>query len=252
MKRQRRHELQHNVLDAELAKVVAFVKRRGTHLAGGLLIAAILVFVIVSLVGSSRAADEQRQRQFYQQIRAQGTGGLDAGKRIDVLKSLAGQDGDERLAALATVAVGDAYANQAAVARPHMAAEGLRELTDQAARWYEKAVGNFRDQPLATAKGHYGLAKLAETRGDFDAAREHYAAIREMRGLLVGQPVQLFALEASNRLAEITDPVRMASTAPADPNATTAPADANVPGPGPATGPASRPGEEDQPVEVGG
>jgi len=241
MKSKRRHELQRNVLDAELGKVIAFIKRRGTLLAGGLLIVAVAVFVIVSLVRGKRGDDEQRQTQFHQALEMRPGDTLDEDRRLDVYKSLAQQTSDPKLASLAAVAVGDVYATMLAVGRMQMSDAEAREHADQAAEWYNKVIAEFGDHSLAVAKAHFGLAKLAENRGDLDAAREEYEIIGEMEALLAGQPVQLFALTGANGIDNLVESVRMASTAPADPNAASQPADANSPA-APATGsPQSQP-----------
>ena len=227
MKSKRRHELQRNVLNAELGRIVTFVKRRGTHLAGGLLLVAVVIFVIVGLARGRRGDDEQRQTQFHQALEMGSQDMLDEERRIGVYKSLAEQTSDLKLASLAAVAVGDTYATMLAVGRTQMSDTEVSERADQAAEWYNKTIAEFADHPIAVAKAHFGLAKLAENRGDLDAAREEYEIIGEMEALLSGQPVQLFALAGANGIDSLVESVRMASTAPADPNAASQPADAN-------------------------
>lgn len=229
MKSKRRHELQHNVLDAELGKVIAFIKRRGTHLAGGLLIVAVVVFVVVSLARSKRGDDEQRQTQFHQALEMGPGNRLDEKRRLEIFKSLTLQTSDKKLASLACVAAGDVYATMLAVGRMQMSDAEAREHADQAAEWYNKVIAEFGDHPVAVAKAHFGLAKLAENRGDLDAAREEYETIGLMEAPLAGQPLQLFARAGLNSIDDLAELVRMASTAPADPNAATQPADANAP-----------------------
>ncbi len=63
MKSKRRHELKQNVLDAELGQIVGFLKKRGTYLAWGLLIIAMIVLVYTYV--------QRRKRSNLQELRAE-------------------------------------------------------------------------------------------------------------------------------------------------------------------------------------
>jgi len=243
MKSRRRHELKQNVLADELGKVGGFIKKRSTALAWGVLIVAILLCAIYYTVTQGRAAARRRESLFYNQVVMGPSPGLQGEDPAEDLKSLVAQDSDESLAALAAVAVGDTYAARLVGGWYILTDSARKELTEQAESWYRRVINQFAADDLAVAKAHYGLAKLAESRRDFDVAEEEYNAVRRMQAALQGQPVLALAEEAIRQIAAIRDPVRMATTAPAETPETgpaTAPA-ATQPTTGPAGAPAPEP-----------
>lgn len=235
MKSKRRHELQHNVLDAELATIIGFFRKRGRYFLVGALAVAVVGFVVYRVVTSRRDARQQGEATFYRGM----TSPADSKDRIDALKELAEQGGDEGIKALATVAVGDGYSNLLAADRPQLDAAEREDLAARARQWYRKAIDRFGDHPLAVAKARYGLAKLAEERGEFDEAESQYGKIRQMEATLRGQPIVMFAQQGLLRLNSIRGPVRMATTAPAPPEPTSLPT--SLPTSPPTSLPASRP-----------
>ena len=220
MKARRRHELQENVLSAELSQVVDFFKKRGTAIAWGVLIAALIVFVAVYVRGRSRQKHARLQAQFNT---AMTDLALPPEDRIRLLEELAGQDDRQDIAALATVSLGDEYTRKSmtTMAGPLADPAEWKSFADRAAAYYRRAISSFADQKPAVARAHLGLGKLAESRGDLEAAREEYQAVLKIAGL-AGHPAAQQAARNMQQLSVLAEPVRMASTAPAEP--TTKPA----------------------------
>lgn len=226
MKSTRRHDLKQNVLAAELARGVQFFKKRGTYIAWGVLIAALIIFAVVYIRSRKISAEGNVQTRFRQLTRYADNPGLaqespeaSADSVLAGFKELAQQDTDERIAALSTVRVGEIYAQRAFVAgmTDKAAQEGF---LDDAADYYRRAISNFPDQVPAVARAHLGLAQLAQSRGDLDAARKEYKAVAAMGRPAPANMVEL-AAESIKKLDELD----------LRPFATTAPSRATKPGP---------------------
>ena len=212
MKSTRRHELQQNVLDAELGKTVEFFRKYGTRI-----LWAVIVLGGVALAVTMYVSKDRRERA---SIETQGAGllgpvdygstGSKQDNRIGDLRALSDQEKVPRIAAGACVRLGDLYTLRMAEAKT--AAERESEGT-QATRYYERVLSDFSGQPLAVAQAHLGLAKLAESRRDFPAAAKAYQAA--MNQDLGDHPVRTLAEAGKKGLKDLAQPVRMATTAPA-------------------------------------
>lgn len=229
MKSQRRHELQHNTLDAELAATITFFRNHWSKL---LLAAAVLAVAIMAIVTytsrrSGQLADfETRYADLKDDITYRRK---DTEEMIGRLRPLTEQTRVPRIAALACVDIGNLHAAAMKVADD--------DHFKQASKHYDRVITDFSDQNAAVAKAHFGLARLAESAGNFDAARKHYDAIKN----IPGQPVSDIAQAGGASLKDLlTKKVHLATTRPASPDLpepATAPADS----PGPATAPATQP-----------
>ncbi len=230
MKSRRRHELQENVLALEIGKVAEFLKKRGSHLATGVLLAALVLFGYVFVSRRSRAKQASLQRQWDLAL----SGDLKPDERVGTLADLAEQDDNERIAALAGVELGYHYALQSLAAK-----EGSERiaLAEKAGQWYLLTIEKFPKQELAVAKAYYGIGKLRESVRQFKGAAEAYRKAKSFADL-AGQPVTRLAEVALRELTVLQAPVRMATTAPATQPAS---APATLPASAPATLPASRP-----------
>lgn len=232
MKAKRRHELQHNVLDAELGKAVRFLKTRGTHLIWGVLIAAIIVFVIVYVYQDRKSKLRDAQVEYTRLINTNITSVADLRQKIGELEKLTNQDDNESVAARSCVAVGNLIATQCLFSKYTVEPAELQGMAAQASRFYSKAIAQFPDDKLPVAKAHLGLARLAETMGRMDEARTQYEAVRDMN--LQGYSVGLLAEGALRRLDEGRPPVRMATTSvatsPSSQPDTLMPEEPNLPG----------------------
>lgn len=214
MKSQRRHELQENALQTELSKLGEFLRRRGTAVAWGVLGVALIVFLIVYVQGRSQRRKQELLAQYALAERALGDPDVEIEEAIRRLETLAGQEDEPRVAAMSALHLGGVYARQAHFGADELTGAEQEELLNQARTWYRRAIEEYPDQDLAAAQGRFGLAKLAESRRDFTAARELYEAIVATPGLS-GQLVVLEAQRVLERLDRMSEPVRLATTLPA-------------------------------------
>lgn len=221
MKTERRHDLKHNALDAELAKVLDYLKK---HLAG--IVLAILAIVAAITVGWSvvrnRAAAVSVPRQQYDHLKSLNV--FTAAARTTALagfEELSAQSGNPRIAAMACVEAGDICVRQ------QIAGDFVSGALDKAQKYYKRVIDEFSDIPVATGRAHLGLARLAEGKGKFEVARDHYQQI-----VAIGDKTSLLALNSAKgalkSLSDIEKPIRLATTRPAQPAAppTTQPATA--------------------------
>ena len=229
MKSTRRHELQENILAIELGKVAEFLKKRGNHLATGLLVVALIVFGYVFITRRSHARQQELQHQWDRAL----SGQLKPEERISALTTLAEQSDSDRIAALAGVELGYDYALQALAARNDSERKALME---KAGAWYLLTIDKFPKQELAAAKAHYGMGKLREAMRQFKQAAARYRKVKSFTSL-AGYPVAQMAEVSLRQLKALQSPVQMAATAPAtQPTSAPAPAPASRP-----AAPASRP-----------
>jgi hypothetical protein len=94
-----------------------------------------------------------------------------------------------------------------------------QEYLDQAAQAYDQVLQKYPKQSLAVVSAHFGLAAIAENRGDWDTARQQYEAVTKLK-----EASQAFRDQASTRLNELdklkapvllapaTEPTTQAST----------------------------------------
>jgi tetratricopeptide (TPR) repeat protein len=226
MKAKRRHELHENVLSAELVQIIEFAKKRGAAIVVGLLILALVGLVVAWAYGKAR---EKRENLQLQLERTATDATLTPTERITILEGLAGQDDDKRIAAGAFIALGNEFFSRMIVAGPRDATE-WRVLYDRAASDYRSVINSYPDQKPSVLEAHLGLGKLAETLGDFDAARSEYQTALRMTELS-GHPAIRRVQDSLDQLEDLARPILMASTRPA--GLTTAPA----------TQPSTAPGE---------
>ena len=225
MKSQRRHELQHNVLDAELVKTLDFFKKHGMRLLWGVLIVAVVVLAIRwYVVGRANARAEYAARYSALSGVVAYASGEQREAAISGLKALVEDQRVDRLAALACVDLGDAYAARMIEVSDPAERDSLAE---QARKHYRQAIERFPTVPLAVGKARIGLAKLAESFGDFEEAAQQYRAAEDLVALS-GQPVAILARAGRDKIEDLSQPVSLATTAPA-----TRPAEAEATGESP-------------------
>ena len=232
MKSKRRHELQHNTLDAELAKLLAFVKKRGSVIFWVVMIALATVLAVKVVGGWSREKRDNPRAEYANikmDARRSAAGPDEVDELLERLRELTEQQDNKSVAALACVDAGDIASGMFLDLEAKLAIEQREQYGKKAEKFYRKAVDDFPEEPLAVAKARVGLAKLAEGRADMSTARAQYEAILAIPEM-AGQPVRRRATEGLAMLKVLEKPVRMATTAPSD--ATTGPSE---------TRPASRP-----------
>jgi predicted negative regulator of RcsB-dependent stress response len=222
MKAQRRHDLRENLLASEIGKVADFLKKNGSYLATGVLVVAVAVFAVVILRGRAEAKEAGVRLQWDRVQQAKYAPEFDRSQLVKELTDLTEQTTDKRLAALAAVELGDEFSRRILASND----VDRTELAKKAEYWYRWAISKFVEEDLAVGKAHLGLATLHETAGQFDQAATELQAVTKMTQLQ-GQPVMLLARIELQRLADLKQPVRMATTLPASQpaaGATTVPA----------------------------
>ncbi len=220
MKAKRRHELQQNVLASEIGKTVEFFRKWGTYIAWGLLVVALVILVVLYARSKTRQRAEQLQAKYDRLVTKQFNPSANLDDLLAGFRGLADQGDNRRIAADSCVYAGAVCARQGAVGELTSPALLLESPLQQAAEYYRRAISEFPDQSQAVAKAHFGLGKLAESRGDVGAARAEYQVILGMKAL-AGYPIVTQAEAAIEDLEALAEPVRMATTAP-----TTSPATA--------------------------
>lgn len=250
MKSQRRHELEQNTLDAELAATWAFLKKHGNRI---LTVVLVVLAVVVGWVYWNRRAEAARieTRMQYDRLLAESrSGSADEEAVLAGFRGLAAQDDVDWIAANALLQLARMNATRALVLPEADAGQIARQ---QARDDYQQVVRRFEDSlPLAAATARVGLGKLAEGQGEFEDAREYYKLVAENPDL-DGYPVAELARQALSRSSRFGTKVLLPTTQPAwvdaeedeKPSTTTAPdasAEAETlapPKPAPTTRPAS-------------
>ena len=227
MKSKRRHDLKQNVLGTEITKGIAFLKRRGTLIAWGLLLIVAAIFAYVWLTSRTQSADEEILARF-RNLERNARGAIDATdvkKREDPLdgfKDLAEQDRMPRIAAQSTLKVADLCATRAFAAGADV--RERQRLTEDARKYYRRTVDRFAQFPVFVARGHIGLARLADSAGDLATAKQEYQA-----AAAINDPAAAGLVKLARESLEKLDAKRLR------PMATT------MPKPPPTSRPASRP-----------
>jgi hypothetical protein len=238
MKSERRHELKESALANELVKLGQFLKKRGNLIAWGVLIAAVIALLIVWYLKSEAGKDERIRGEFSQALMR------DDEPSLQTLMALSEQTREKRVAAEAALAVAERL-QRMAVLGEKIPAEVRQQQMQRAGEFYAKALRTGGQYSTVAAKAHMGLARIAEMNRDFDAAATEYQAAYDVA--IAGEPVKAQAKAALDRLPQLREPVRMASTAPSTAPASapaTAPAAGAATAPAataPATGPATSP-----------
>lgn len=276
MKAKRRHKLQHNVLDAELAKTIQFFKKHGWTIVW-IVLAVVAVWTMVSLWRSSRSSKRSEIETEFADVHARLSAdyGIPNEKPevlLSRLEKLIDQTTVPRVSALSCADAGMICAIQAHVASQSLkagrASGAAKSVLRARQKEYDKHVRRARDyfakardalpdQRLAVAKAHFGLGVLAETKaalltGDerkkaFDEARDEYLAVGKI-GSVEAHPVADQADRAIRRLydaqgrlrGDYRSAVRMATTRPAAPTTQPATRPASQPATRPTTKPAAK------------
>jgi hypothetical protein len=100
--------------------------------------------------------------------------------------------------------------------QPSLQFKDPKELLASASDAYQSVLNTYADQKHAAVAARFGLAAIAENRGDFDAAKKQYEAISQMTS-----DIAAYQQMANLRLKMVDDlrkPVIMANAAtePAD------------------------------------
>ena len=200
MKSERRHELQHNTLDAELGKTVEFFRR---HL--NTILWAIVIFCAV-LIGGNYLRRQAKAREFEHRIafvELMRNPELLPDERIEQLRELADQDRDlvvaiDSLFMMANLQIESALLQLISPA----------EAAERAAANYREVIDRFEDHPIQVANAYIGLAMLAENDRDFEKAAEFYRQALSVEGA-AGSPATVLAANYSETLPALRQPLGM-------------------------------------------
>ena len=246
MKSRRRHELQQNVLDAELGKTIEFFKKHGSKIFGLLLVAALIYLGVTLYRRQSSGAQQQLQTDYNQAVAKSMDRRVTPDEMLAMFKGIADRGDDNQIVAMSCVYVGDLYASKILSAESE---SQRQEIARQATIYYRRVIRDFPERRLPVAKAHFGLAKLAETTRDLETARREYQAVMDTG--LVKYPVVHEADKARKRLEWIAAPVPMATTLPSQPTTEPATKPASAPATQPRSAPAARPAPATQPAGAG-
>ncbi len=219
MKAERRHELQENELAKDLGKAEVYVREHFKTVLMGIALLVLVIALILVIIHNRRTARSIELQNFYgYSDRPAG----DAEARL-ALRTLAGETGDDELAAWAWTQAG-MMAYEDLVARyGELSSEQREQLAAEAAQALQAGLAEAGDLPSAAARAQLGLGLLAEMRGELDAAEGHY---RSAIALSASAPVSAGrASERLDRLSQLAEPLNLPTTAPAAPEAPEAPAE---------------------------
>jgi len=222
MKTERRHELHENALAQELTKLQEFLRKYGNWL----MVIVTVVLLALMIFWWSRAKTNSLQAQ-QQATFNRLVGEYDptkAGPAPAELIQLAQPAKDPILAIETLFFLGDeVYGRQYVLDVQQGSPQAAADLAD-ARKYYNMVIEKHSEQKPMVAKAYLSLGILAETAGDFAAARKNYQEADKL--VAESYPV---AQEVKSRLMNLE---RWATTAPI---ASTAPASR------PATAPAAAP-----------
>lgn len=211
MKSQRRHDLQHNTLDAELAKIIGFFRRNGNRI---LLVVLVAAVIFAGWIYLDRRAnlDRAEVQNTYDQLKLRGMmAGANEQEQIKGFQSLSAQNSVAWIAADSLLELGLIYT------RKSLQAEKVEDrdiAAAQATKYFQRVIAEFSSQAPIVAGARLGLGKLAEGKGDFKKAREMYRAVIDTKAL-AGYPVVGQASRAEAELANLKEDVVLATTLPA-------------------------------------
>lgn len=219
MKAERRHELEHNTLDNELAKTISFFRKHGNTIFWCIIIAAVLFMAVTFFQQRANRRHHAAEFEFEAALRDLS---LTAEDRRARLEALTEQSTDRRIAAMASITLGDQELREVMLGRslvPPTQAMG------QAAEHYQRVVDRFRDFPILLAKAHVGLATVSENLtafgrpAEFAQARQHYEAALAIEGA-AGTPAtdlaaqRMLSLPDLRKKAYLLPPTMQPSLAP--------------------------------------
>lgn len=267
MKSERRHELETNQLAQSLANLPEMMRLYGSRILLAVTLVILVAVFVYTRISSSRAAAVEAvntlaySRERLASLRHFEPLALNAPEdRRDTFRSYV-QDvndaldvvvrntDDPKLLAEALVARGDlnwliaTYPElPEATTRPALQLHDNRQAPlNIAFESYSNVLNAYPNQDMPVLSARFGLAAIAENRGDWDTARSHYQAVADNDRF-----PESFRAEARNRieqLDEVSQPILVVDALPAAPDAPNT-SDANAD----ETAPDNAPAADDTPV----
>jgi hypothetical protein len=216
MKASRRQQLRTNELAQTLADLKEFLRANSGAVAVG--VAAVVLVVGLGIYWYSAKVASHRQG-WTDLFGSQLAGSAKA--RLANLRAVAMKYKDNPVGAWAWLNYGDGALQHAL--SPGRPQPEQQRLVVEAAKAYETIISMYPDQALAVAGARFKLAGLAENRRQWDVARRHYRSIADdpRFGKL---PQKQMAIEAEERLQQISQPVVFAQPPTSAPTTQTRPA----------------------------
>lgn len=200
MKSQRRHDLQANTLADSLAETVEYIKDKSQ----AIIIAVAAVIVVISAIWYWQYSAAARREQGWQEMLSLiGTTAQQDPQYMDKLALVAESYRDPGLRAMAYDQLGNELLQQASFGG--VPADKAADYRDRAQAAFTNALNEAGDRVEAAAIARMGLAAISADKGDIEAARQYYEAVRT-DARLKGSPypaqasTQLAALEAAGKL----------------------------------------------------
>jgi tetratricopeptide (TPR) repeat protein len=198
MKQTRRHELKQNELAHSLTELKEWLNKYVNYVIGA-------AVAVVAIIGIGSYSSKQRNEKFergwadYQAAiddyaKAAGTVGRGANasipsnpagmdqalKQMQLVADTYADNGD--LTARSLLWIGDQALRQLATVQSGPSEGGSLQLLGQAEKAYERVTMEFKDRPLDVAIAKFGLAAIAEERGQFDQAKKMYEEMSQWEG----------------------------------------------------------------------
>lgn len=173
MDSEHRHELKENDLETALASAKEWWGKHQMKVLGGAVLAAALIFGIRFMNASATGTRDAEQYE------------LATAATPQALRKLAMTTGNESVQVQANLRGGDAILpllrKPIGTEKDQISAEDRNKLIEDAQSMYNAALAESK-HPLVKIKAHMGLAVLAQTRGEWDKAKEHYQAAQKAGG----------------------------------------------------------------------
>jgi len=199
MKSSRRQQLRTNELAQSLAQLVDFLKANSGVVLAGVAAVILVIGLAIYWYSAKVASREQGWTDFYAN-QFEGA----AQTRLANFRNIATKYKDEPLAASAWLNFAEGSLRQAMSGT--RAPADRKRLLDQAAGAYNTIISQYPDQVLAVAGARFKLANLAESQRRWEEARQHYQAVAS-DPRFANMPQRQLAIEATERLAAISQPV---------------------------------------------
>ncbi len=173
MDSEHRHELKENDLEVAITSLKAWWVRHQVKVLGGAVLAAALIFGIRWMNASATGTRDAEQYE------------LATAPTPEALRKLAQTTGNESVQVHANLRGADSILPQlrkpVGDGKDQITAQHRKKLIEDAQAMYHAALAESK-HPLVKIKAHMGLAVLAQSRGEWDKAREHYQAAQKAGG----------------------------------------------------------------------